>query len=87
MSEIYSIIHDKAYDAAKAKGDDAAFHNVNVLGADWNLVKGNVSNMNACYNPSVIDRGRSALTAIGFGGLCIYKGAKKLCNNIINSVK
>ncbi len=73
MSEIYSIIHDKAYDAAKAKGKLDAILNARVLGADANLVIGNIGNIFKSSNAT--DKWRSAVTAIGFGSIYGYKSS------------
>ena len=70
-SELYSMVHDKEYDSAKAAGKWDALLNTNVIGADLRLASGNIVNM--FKSPSYIDKGRSYATAIAFGLICAYK--------------
>ena len=80
-SEYGSVVHDKMYNAAGAKGLTDAFTNTNVWKADALLTAYNIINM---ANPaaSFKDKLRSTGTAILFGGITLgkltAKGVKKV---------
>ena len=84
MSEYGSMIHDMRYDAVKAEGARGAFldYRAEVIDADLELVKFNL--VNYFVSPSIVDRGRSYLTAGVFGAIVMYKSAASQVDKYYN---
>ncbi|MBO7586933.1 MAG: hypothetical protein J6T13_07115 [Bacteroidales bacterium] len=91
LSECFSVLHDKAYDALGAAGASDAFLNTNTIGADFMLASENlgasflliaeagISFRAGDFQGSInyfVDALRSSLTSVAFYAITAFKGIK-----------
>ena len=85
LSEIFSMIHDKQYDALGMAGTDGVFYHTETWKADLLLAGANAISVPFNLNP--IDKARSTVTAVLFGLIGLSKMTVHTVKSMVKKTK
>jgi hypothetical protein len=85
LSEIFSMMHDKQYDALDVSGTDGVFYHTETWKADLLLAGANA--ISVPFNSNPIDKLRSIATAGLFGYIGLFKMTAHSVKNMVKKIK